>query len=59
MLFRSVARMLTQEGKARLLGIVLQRLRQREMSAYYSAYYPYYKKKYYGQEPDKILTKRT
>lgn len=56
---RLSAKMLMKEGKARLLGIVLQRLKQREMSAYYSAYYPYYKKKYYGQEPDKILTKRT
>ena len=55
---RLASRMLT-EGRARVLGVVLQRLKEREMSTYYSAYYPYYKKKYYGKEPDKILTKRT
>lgn len=53
---RIAVRMLTKDGKTRLLGIVLQRLKHREMSAYYSSYY---RKKYYGQEPNKVLTKRT
>jgi capsular exopolysaccharide synthesis family protein len=50
---RLAARLLS-EGKVRLLGTVLQRLRRREMTTNYSHYYyyPYYRSKYYRQKSD-------
>jgi capsular exopolysaccharide synthesis family protein len=51
---RLAARVL-RDGKIRILGVVLQRLKARELSAYYGAYY----KKYYGKAPDTSLVKRT
>ena len=44
-----------REGNTRLLGVVLQRLRNRELAAYYHAYYPSYGKQDRGPEVDKSL----
>jgi succinoglycan biosynthesis transport protein ExoP len=43
------------DAKTRVLGVVLQRLKNRELSVYY----PSYRKKYYGHKPDKSLLKRS
>lgn len=44
-----------RDGNTRLLGVVLQQLRNRELSAYYHAYYPSYGKQDRGREVDKSL----
>jgi hypothetical protein len=44
-----------RDGKTRILGVVLQRLKARELAAYYTGYY----KTYYGKPPDTSLVKRT
>ena len=51
---RMAARVL-RDGKIRVLGVVLQRLKARELSTYYAGYY----QRYYGHAPDKSLVKRT
>jgi capsular exopolysaccharide synthesis family protein len=54
---RHAARMATRvlrDAKVKVLGIVLQRLKPRELSAYYAGYY----KQYYGRMPDRSLIKR-
>ncbi|MGH7231606.1 MAG: GumC family protein [Nitrospiraceae bacterium] len=51
---RMAARVM-RDGKTRVLGVVLQRLKARELSAYYAGYY----QRYYGKAPDKSLMKRT
>ena len=51
---RMAARVL-RDGKIRVLGVVLQRLKARELSTYYTGYY----QRYYGHAPDKSLVKRT
>lgn len=59
---RQGARMAAQtllQANARVLGVVLQRLKPRDLSAHYRAYYPSFGKKYYGQEPDKSLIRRS
>ncbi len=55
----SMAARTLREGGTKVLGVVLQRLSTRELSSYYSAYYPYSDKKYYGREPDVPMTKRS
>ncbi|MBD0305441.1 MAG: polysaccharide biosynthesis tyrosine autokinase [Nitrospiraceae bacterium] len=54
---RMAARVL-RDGKIKILGVVLQRLKARELSAYYGSYYKKYYGKYYGRTPDKSLMKR-
>jgi polysaccharide biosynthesis transport protein len=51
---REAARTL-QDAKTRILGVILQRLKQRDLSAHY----PSYRKKYYGHQPDKALLRRS
>jgi succinoglycan biosynthesis transport protein ExoP len=51
----SMAARVLRDGKTRVLGVVLQRLKARELAAYYVGYY----KRYYGRAPDKSLMKRT
>ena len=62
---RQVSRMAAKklmDGQTKLLGIVLQQLESRELSAY-SGYYSYYGKSYgkkpYGRKPDESLSKRS
>ena len=49
-----------QDAKTKVLGIVLQRVKKRELASYYGDYDLYYHhaKRYQGQQPEKALSRR-
>ncbi len=54
-----MAAKMLQDQKAKLLGLVLQRMSKRDLSTYYRSYYPYNEARYYLSDPNEALVKRS